>query len=281
MHLSMCLTACIISLFVVLVRVDAKHGGKSTKVVSHGSYQYASSSSSSDSSKSGKSINYQSSSYTSYSKGKGGKSNKSGKGSYNVNFTSKSAKGSSKGNNYYGHIATNSKASKSLKAGGNYAGSYEPGYDSVPPTYGSNPPIYYGNSESAYDYDALGDPPMLDGIAVGWWFFPDLNVWYFYGHDDPFSPQQSGPYSFDNGSIICFSGGSFPDGVTSTSIEYKYAIKSDGGSLQDQVAAVESEFARILTESLDCSSARRLLISTRRLGIVGIDPSPADTIGGK
>jgi hypothetical protein len=276
----LCLTACIMFLFAFLVRVDAKHGGKSTKVVSHGSYELASSSSS-DSSKSGKGINYQTYSYTSYSKGKGGKSKKSGKGGYNVYFNQKSEKGTSKGNNYNGHIATNPKTSKSLKAGGNYAGSDQPVNDSVPPSYGSYPPIYYGNSESAYDYDALGGPPTLDGIAVGWWFFPDLNVWYFYGHHDPFSPEQSGPYSFDNGSTICFSGGSFPDGVTSTSIEYKYVIKSEGGSLQDQVTAVESEFARIFTESLDCSSARRLLTSTRRLGIVGIDPSPADTIGGK
>lgn len=271
MHFSWCFVAFIITLHVVLVRVDAKDRGKSTKLVSHGSHKVASYSSS-NSSKSGKGINY-------YSKGKGGKSNKSGKGGYNFYFSSKSAKGSHKGN-YYGYFTSDSKTSKSFKMGGNYGGFDQSFYDSDPPLHGNYPPVFYGSSESAYDYDTLGEPPKLDGVAVGWWFFPDLNAWYFYGHDDPFSSQQSGPYSFDDGSIICFSGGSFPDGVSSTNILYKYAIKSEGGSLQDQVAAVESEFARILTESMECSSRRRLLISTRQLGVVGIDPAPADTIGG-
>lgn len=277
MRSSWYLIAFVIPLYIALVRVDAKHGGKSTKLVSHGSYKVASYSSS-NSSKSGKGIYYQTDSNEYYSKGKGGKSLKSGKGGYNVYLTSKSAKGSFKGY-YQGYITSKSKTSKSYKTGGNYHELDQPFYDSGPPHYGNYPPIYYGSSESAYDYDAHGVPPMLDGVAVGWWFFPDLNAWYFYGHNDPFSSQQSGPYNFDDGSIICFSGGSFPDGVSSTNIHYKYTMTSEGGSLQDKVDAVESEFSRILSESLDCSSRRRLLISTRQLGIVGIDPSPADTVG--
>lgn len=231
----------VITLFSNGFKVHAGKTGKSGRYSQLSSYSY----SESNSSKGSKSMNTDALLNSSVAKGKGGRSSKSGKGSGDGYSTSKSTKSSK--------MASSKASGSGAPQGG----------------------IYTGSVKGVSNTSPKGSPLMSNGIAIGWYFFPDLNVWYYYGYNDPYSSENGGP-----GSTPCFSTADYPNGVGNKKIKYEYQFESEGGSVESQLSSIESKFASLLNKFLDCPSTRRLESASRRLRLISVDSAPADSIEG-